>query len=128
MKHMPVLLNECIDGLNIKPDGIYVDGTFNMRSNNSVVFNNNANSSGGGIYFNSGANFRIEGGTVYGNEIVNGIYRNYASSGVALFIHAFYGSIEYGIFNPNWISNGSLTTQSNGPINTTIRVVDGQLQ
>ena len=26
-KHTPVLLNECIEGLNIKPDGIYVDGT-----------------------------------------------------------------------------------------------------
>ena len=26
-KHKPVLLNECIDGLNIKEDGIYVDGT-----------------------------------------------------------------------------------------------------
>lgn len=26
-KHVSVLLNECIDGLNIKPDGIYVDGT-----------------------------------------------------------------------------------------------------
>ena len=26
-KHKPVLLNECIDGLNIKPNGIYVDGT-----------------------------------------------------------------------------------------------------
>ena len=26
-KHIPVLLNECINGLNIKPDGIYVDGT-----------------------------------------------------------------------------------------------------
>ena len=25
--HKPVLLNECIDGLNIKSDGIYVDGT-----------------------------------------------------------------------------------------------------
>ena len=25
--HVPVLLNETIDGLNIKPDGIYVDGT-----------------------------------------------------------------------------------------------------
>ena len=25
--HVSVLLNECIDGLNIKPDGIYVDGT-----------------------------------------------------------------------------------------------------
>lgn len=26
-KHEPVMLNECIEGLNIKPDGIYVDGT-----------------------------------------------------------------------------------------------------
>ncbi len=26
--HTPVLLNECIDGLNIQPDGIYVDCTF----------------------------------------------------------------------------------------------------
>lgn len=26
-KHKPVMLNECIEGLNIKPDGIYVDGT-----------------------------------------------------------------------------------------------------
>lgn len=25
--HKPVLLNETIEGLNIKPDGIYVDGT-----------------------------------------------------------------------------------------------------
>ena len=25
--HISVLLNECLDGLNIKPDGIYVDGT-----------------------------------------------------------------------------------------------------
>ena len=25
--HIPVLLNECIEGLNIKPDGIYIDGT-----------------------------------------------------------------------------------------------------
>lgn len=25
--HIPVMLNECIDGLNIKPNGIYVDGT-----------------------------------------------------------------------------------------------------
>ena len=26
-RHKPVMLNECIQGLNIKPDGIYVDGT-----------------------------------------------------------------------------------------------------
>ena len=26
-QHKPVLLNECIEGLNIKEQGIYVDGT-----------------------------------------------------------------------------------------------------
>lgn len=26
-KHVPVLYEECMDNLNIKPDGIYVDGT-----------------------------------------------------------------------------------------------------
>ena len=26
-RHIPVMLHECIDGLNIRPDGIYVDGT-----------------------------------------------------------------------------------------------------
>ena len=26
-KHKPVLLNEVIDGLNLKKNGIYVDGT-----------------------------------------------------------------------------------------------------
>jgi 16S rRNA (cytosine1402-N4)-methyltransferase len=26
--HQPVLLEECVNGLNIKPDGIYVDATF----------------------------------------------------------------------------------------------------
>ncbi len=28
--HIPVLLNECIENLNIKPDGIYLDGTLGM--------------------------------------------------------------------------------------------------
>ncbi len=28
MYHVPVLLNECLEGLNIQPDGIYVDATF----------------------------------------------------------------------------------------------------
>lgn len=28
MYHIPVLLNECIEGLNIHPDGVYVDATF----------------------------------------------------------------------------------------------------
>lgn len=35
--HVPVLLDECIDGLNIKPDGIYVDGTLGGAGHSSVI-------------------------------------------------------------------------------------------
>ena len=33
MYHIPVMLNECIEGLQIKPDGIYVDVTFGGGGN-----------------------------------------------------------------------------------------------
>jgi len=36
-KHKPVLLEECIDGLNIKPDGIYVDGTLGGAGHSSQI-------------------------------------------------------------------------------------------
>jgi len=36
-KHIPVLLNETIDGLNIKPDGIYVDCTMGGAGHSSVI-------------------------------------------------------------------------------------------
>ena len=36
-KHISVLLNESIEGLNIKPDGIYVDGTAGGGGHSSVI-------------------------------------------------------------------------------------------
>lgn len=36
-KHIPVLLNETIEGLNVKPDGIYVDLTFGRGGHSSEV-------------------------------------------------------------------------------------------
>lgn len=36
-KHKPVLLNECIDGLNIKPEGTYVDGTLGGAGHSKVI-------------------------------------------------------------------------------------------
>ena len=36
-KHLPVMLNECIEGLNIKPDGIYVDGTLGGAGHSSEI-------------------------------------------------------------------------------------------
>ncbi len=35
--HSPVLLNECIEGLNIKPDGIYVDVTFGGGGHSKLI-------------------------------------------------------------------------------------------
>jgi 16S rRNA (cytosine1402-N4)-methyltransferase len=36
-KHTPILLKECIDALNIKPDGIYVDGTLGGAGHSSQI-------------------------------------------------------------------------------------------
>ena len=36
-KHKPVMLDECIEGLNIKPDGIYVDGTLGGAGHSSKI-------------------------------------------------------------------------------------------
>lgn len=36
-KHKPVLLDECIEGLNIKEDGIYVDGTLGGAGHSSHI-------------------------------------------------------------------------------------------
>ena len=35
--HVSVLLEECIDALNIKPDGIYVDGTLGGAGHSSRI-------------------------------------------------------------------------------------------
>ena len=35
--HVSVLLDECIEGLNIKPDGIYVDGTLGGAGHSSCI-------------------------------------------------------------------------------------------
>jgi 16S rRNA (cytosine1402-N4)-methyltransferase len=35
--HRPIMLNECLDGLNIKPDGIYVDVTFGGGGHSKAI-------------------------------------------------------------------------------------------
>ncbi len=39
-KHEPVLLKECIEGLNIKKDGIYIDGTLGGAGHSKVILQN----------------------------------------------------------------------------------------
>ena len=36
-EHIPVMLEECMDGLNIRPDGIYVDGTAGGAGHSSQI-------------------------------------------------------------------------------------------
>lgn len=36
-KHKPVLLDECINGLNINPNGVYVDGTLGGAGHSKVI-------------------------------------------------------------------------------------------
>ena len=45
--HNPVLLNECIEGLNIKPKGIYVDATFGGGGHSKLIVKSLA---GGKLY------------------------------------------------------------------------------
>ena len=35
--HKPVLLDECIEGLNIRPDGVYVDGTLGRAGHSREI-------------------------------------------------------------------------------------------
>ena len=37
--HIPVLLNEAIAGLNIKKNGIYIDGTFGRGGHSKEILN-----------------------------------------------------------------------------------------
>ena len=37
VKHITVLLNEAVDGLNIKPNGIYIDGTFGRGGHSRLI-------------------------------------------------------------------------------------------
>ncbi len=39
-KHEPIMLNECIKMLNIKPNGIYVDGTIGGAGHSSQIVKN----------------------------------------------------------------------------------------
>ncbi|MFM2048683.1 MAG: rRNA ((1402)-N(4))-methyltransferase RsmH [Bacteroidota bacterium] len=39
MYHNPVMLSECLDGLNINPDGIYVDVTFGGGGHSKAILN-----------------------------------------------------------------------------------------
>ena len=35
--HIPVMLDECVDALNIKKDGVYIDGTLGGAGHSSHI-------------------------------------------------------------------------------------------
>ena len=37
--HLPVMAHQCIDGLNINPDGVYVDVTFGGGGHSKLILN-----------------------------------------------------------------------------------------
>ena len=45
-KHVSVLLNECMEGLNIKENGIYVDGTLGGAGHSSQILKRLSNENG----------------------------------------------------------------------------------
>ena len=111
--------------------GIFIDfySRLIMR-NNSSVYGNTTNGTGGGILINLG-NIRIESGTIFGNELTNSIYRNFASDANSLyFFNDSYtyttanssniiNTAEYGLFdiNDNWTRIDGLPSG-----NSTIRI------
>ena len=70
MKHYTVLKKECIDGLNIKPDGIYVDGTLGYAGDSSEILKRIKN--GKLIAFD-----RDKEAINYSNEVLKNISNSY---------------------------------------------------
>ena len=49
-KHTTVLLDEAVNGLNIRPDGIYIDGTFGRGGHSRLILSSLAKR---GVYWQS---------------------------------------------------------------------------
>lgn len=72
--HIPALLNEAIDALNIKPDGIYVDATYGGGGHSAAILK------------------RLENGHLYGFDQDIDAYKNASSSPMFTFVH---GNFRY---------------------------------
>ena len=68
--HYSVMKNECIDNLNIKSDGIYVDGTIGLAGHSSEILKNIPN---GFLYGFDQDDFAVE----VSNKKLSDIRNNY---------------------------------------------------
>jgi len=72
--HNPVLLNECIEGLDIKPAGIYVDVTFGGGGHSKLILKN---LDGGKLYaFDQDKNAHENALSVDGFKLINANFRH----------------------------------------------------
>ena len=72
--HNPVLLNECIEGLNIKPKGIYVDVTFGGGGHSKLILKN---LDGGKLYaFDQDENAHKNALKADGFKLINANFRH----------------------------------------------------
>lgn len=79
-KHVPVLLNECIEGLSICPNGIYADGTLGGGGHSSVIFSH------------------LDGGTLIGidrdEEAIEAARRRIGTPDGMIYVHDNYKNIK----------------------------------
>ncbi len=84
-KHISVLPDECIQGLNIRPDGIYADGTLGGGGHSSVIYSH------------------LEGGTLIGidrdAEAIRAAKKRIGENGNIIYVHDNYKNIKNILLN-----------------------------
>lgn len=79
-RHVPVLLNECIEGLSIRPDGVYADGTLGGGGHSSVIYS------------------RLKGGTLIGidrdAEAIDAAKKKIGTGDGVIYVHDNYKNIK----------------------------------
>lgn len=85
--HIPVLLDECIEGLNIRSDGVYADGTLGGGGHSSVIF------------------ARLEGGKLIGidrdAEAISAASARLGNHDNIIYVHDNYKNIKNILFSNN---------------------------
>lgn len=88
-RHVPVLLNECVQGLCIRPDGIYADGTLGGGGHSSVIYS----------HLNGGKLIGIDRDA----EAINAAKKRIGERGGMIYVHDNYKNIK-AILSENGIS------------------------
>ena len=82
--HYSVMLNETVEGMNVAPDGIYVDCTFGGGGHSSLILSKLEN---GKLLTNGG---RVLGVTAIADDLKTAIEKAYTKVETVTFDNAFY--------------------------------------